>query len=301
MLEPQLTDVDGNSQARAWVLQSTFRWTRYDTLHFQVVRRTNARSHTVNRFQTLTIIKMRLPLCCSSCVDAGLSVDDSTVLAPANNSSIYRLTCTRGHSTIVVVSEKRYEQLFEIGLCAILDDYYREAVSTFAASLERFYEFATTVFATHAGVSPIAFDKAWKTMSSQSERQLGAFVAAYLMSERVAPAILDQNAIKIRNDVVHRGSIPTREDALSFGDEVLNVIRPTLARLRTQYQQAFWQHSLDLQRATLEASELKGTKITQHSLAMALRDLDAENTEGRDAAFYLNQLEALSRRSSAAA
>ena len=58
----------------------------------------------------------------------------------------YEVTCTRGHKETVILQQQKFEILFEIGAHAIIDGYYREAVSSFAASLERFYEFSIKAF-----------------------------------------------------------------------------------------------------------------------------------------------------------
>lgn len=67
--------------------------------------------------------------------------------------------------------------LSQIGANAIIDGYYREAVSSFSASLERFYEFSVHVLMRHFGKNSQQFKSAWRPISNQSERQLGAFVA----------------------------------------------------------------------------------------------------------------------------
>jgi hypothetical protein len=238
---------------------------------------------------------VRFPLCCSDCVDEGTSIDESTVFVPPNDNSIYEVTCSRGHKTLVVVVEARHEQLFEIGLSAILDLYHREAVSSFAAALERFYEFAIGVFATHAGVTEEAFQLAWKPLAKQSERQLGAFVGAYLMAEQSAPTLLAPKASELRNAVVHKGKIPSREEAINFGDAVLKVIRETLVVLRKRYAAALHDHSRALHLGVLKSPALVGKKVTRHSLAMALRDLDTQQSEGKATTFYLQRMQQLER------
>lgn len=240
---------------------------------------------------------MRLPLCCTVCAEAGASGAATTVFVPVNDSSIYEVTCKAGHSTIGVVAEQRYEVLFQIGLCAIVDSYHREAVSSFAAALERFYEFAVAVFALHIGVDLSEIEAAWKAISQQSERQLGAFISAYLLAEGRAPSVLPEKVVKLRNAMVHKGKIPTREEALAFGDTVLNVVRPTLRILHGRYRVTFDRHKLNLHLATLQEPRLKGKKVTLHSLPMALRDLDTEGegVEDRDIYFYLRRAEVLAR------
>jgi hypothetical protein len=51
------------------------------------------------------------------------------------------LLCPRGHSERWAIANPHFEVLFDMGALAILDGYYREAISAFAASVERFQEF----------------------------------------------------------------------------------------------------------------------------------------------------------------
>ena len=223
-------------------------------------------------------------------------MDESTVFESANDSNIYELNCPKGHRTTVVVIATRHEQLFEIALSAILDKYYREAVSSFAASLERFYEFATGVLARDLAVPDSAFGEAWKPLAKQSERQLGAFIIAFLLTEKSPPKVLASKAVELRNDVVHKGRIPTEDQAIWFGDAVLDVIRSSLAVLQAKHPAALHNHSMALHLEVLSSSVLKGKKVTRHSLAMALRDLETEEVAGRDTKFYLWRLSHLHRR-----
>ncbi|WP_238149350.1 hypothetical protein [Arsenophonus endosymbiont of Aleurodicus floccissimus] len=57
------------------------------------------------------------------------------------NDGRYEITCQNGHSSITFLQQQKFEILFDIGACAIIDGYYREAVSSFTSALERFYEF----------------------------------------------------------------------------------------------------------------------------------------------------------------
>lgn len=163
----------------------------------------------------------------------------------------YELTCSHGHEATTILQQQKFEVLFDIGAHAILDGYYREAVSSFAASLERFYEFSIRVFLSKASGSDTLFKTCWKAVSSQSERQLGAFVFLWASNFNAAPVLLTSNRISFRNDVIHKGKIPTREEALAFGDAVLDVLRPSMLALREQLpdsvQQVVLYHLRDAQ------------------------------------------------------
>jgi hypothetical protein len=58
---------------------------------------------------------------------------------------LYESTCNKGHTTLTVIQEQKFEVLFDFGAMALIDGYPREAVTSIAASLERFYEFYVTV------------------------------------------------------------------------------------------------------------------------------------------------------------
>jgi hypothetical protein len=137
--------------------------------------------------------------------------------------------------------------LFEIGLHAILDGYNREAVSSFHAAYERFHEFYVRVVCCSNGTDLNVFNEAWRSLAL-SERQLGAFVITYVIHESIAPELLDKSKkingkdpIKFRNDVIHKGIIPTREEAICVGQAVFDTIHPIIGMLRTKY----WQHFID--------------------------------------------------------
>jgi len=146
----------------------------------------------------------------------------------------YELTCSHGHVATTILQQQKFEVLFDIGANAILDGYYRESVSSFAASLERFYEFSIRVFLSKASGSDDLFRACWKSVSSQSERQLGAFLFLWASVFNAPPALLSTNQVSFRNDVIHKGKIPTKDQALAFGDSVLGALRSNMLALRKQ-------------------------------------------------------------------
>jgi hypothetical protein len=155
-----------------------------------------------------------------------------------NDSGIYNVRCRNGHDVTVVVQELKFELLAEYACNAILDGYYREAVASFAASMERFYEFYIRVRFEAKKKDPIQFEAAWKEMSKQSERQLGAFIAIYALQEKNEPVLLGRKHIEFRNDVIHKGIIPKREEAINFGQAVVDTIYPTLMILKKNHADA---------------------------------------------------------------
>ncbi|MFJ2285923.1 hypothetical protein ACIOUF_06045 [Pseudomonas iridis] len=147
----------------------------------------------------------------------------------------YEFTCEKGHKTITLLQQQKFELLFQIGAYAILDGYYREAVASFTSSLERFYEFFIKAKLLEDECPPDSLDAAWKTVSSQSERQLGAFVFLYMQSFKHPPTLLHPTKVTFRNEVIHKGKIPSREEAQNYGQAVLDIIRPILAQTKLAF------------------------------------------------------------------
>lgn len=145
----------------------------------------------------------------------------------------YEVRCALGHVSVVSVDNVKFELLFEMGLNALVDGYPREAVSSFASALERFYEFYCHVVAASSGIPHEQMVSAWKTVGKQSERQLGMFIASALSLTKQCPPLLNPNReVKFRNAVIHGGYIPTLEEAISFGDVVMGQINESLQTLR---------------------------------------------------------------------
>lgn len=147
----------------------------------------------------------------------------------------YEVRCEKGHVSSVLLDNIKFELLFEMGLNAIVDGYHREAVSSFSSALERFYEFYWHVAMRHLEVPIEQALATWKPLSKLSERQVGAYSTAANILTKRAPKLLDPNKqVSFRNNVIHNGYVPTREEAISFGEVVMELIKNDLSVLRTE-------------------------------------------------------------------
>lgn len=132
----------------------------------------------------------------------------------------------------------RFEVLAEVAVQAILDGYNREAVSSFAASLERFFEFfAQTAYLTrHENLE--SFKRTWKIVQKQSERQLGLFLGIYIQETGETPPILSDENYAFRNKVIHQGYIPNEAESVAFGQAVINIVHATTKVILEKYPEA---------------------------------------------------------------
>ncbi|SEU04154.1 hypothetical protein SAMN03159512_04723 [Pseudomonas sp. NFR09] len=180
---------------------------------------------------------MKLPMTCFECFHE-LNTPQYPVWVEYQDSHLYEFECPNGHKSHAILQQQKLEVLFSIGMHAITDGYYREAVASFASSLERFYEFFIKVKLLHEKIDSSAVTKSWKNVAQQSERQLGAFILFYTQTFNEEPLLLSQSNTKFRNAVIHKGLIPTKQEAIDFGQAVLDVINPIAEKMTTKFKDA---------------------------------------------------------------
>lgn len=188
---------------------------------------------------------MQIYLSCPECIDEQ-SRHESSSEAPdpigtkrrlttypiaLTNEISYVVNCESGHSSAILIGLMNHEILFETGVYAMLDGYYREAITSFAASLERFFEFSARSIALACGCSEDDEGKCWAEISSQSERQLGAYIYLYAIHFKEKPHLLPKKMVELRNSAVHKGNIPSLDKAVLFGEEVLSIMSDGSDRL----------------------------------------------------------------------
>ncbi len=188
----------------------------------------------------MMIVRLMCPVCTLKAAkkmkDSDLpqvNVEVLTPIAQVADDGKYEARCALGHVSKVFLDNIKFELLFEMGVNGLVDGYPREAVSSFASSLERFYEFYWHVVIEHLGIPNGIASTTWKIASKQSERQIGMFVTASLLLTKRKPDLLDPNTeVKFRNDVIHNGYIPSKAEAISFGNRVMQLINSSLDDLR---------------------------------------------------------------------
>jgi hypothetical protein len=165
---------------------------------------------------------------------------------------IYRFECPEGHQSITVLRTPKHEVLFTIASNALLDGYLRDSVASFAASLERFHEFATRVICRSNSIPQKDFEKCWKSVSKQSERQLGAFTMLWFVETGNPPDLLPNKMIELRNQVIHQGKVPTYQDCTKFGQAVVDVISPIERTMLDQFPDSHKDECFALARSVRE-------------------------------------------------
>ncbi len=180
---------------------------------------------------------MQFPYPCLKCaLELGTLNSEDINYIEVHDGVLYEGQCKRGHKVRATLDQFHYEILFEVAIHAIMDGYYREAVTNFTASLERLFEAFCKITLIRSVKVYNLIDDAWKQVNNQSERQLGGFIFLYLMNFNEVPLFLSNNQMSFRNDVIHKGKIPTKNETIEYGNEVLKVIYPILSKLSTNFK-----------------------------------------------------------------
>ncbi len=136
---------------------------------------------------------------------------------------VYSFTCKNDHPNLVYVSNFKFEMLFESGINAMLDGYFAESVLTLTSALERTHETFIDMVTFNKAVPEDLYQSAWKLVSSQSERQLGAFYFLHLNHIKTMPP--EFKMASFRNKVIHKGKMPTAEEADKYARHVYDLIK----------------------------------------------------------------------------
>lgn len=161
-----------------------------------------------------------------------------------NDDGIYKFVCAKGHEIITITQLYAFEILYEIGLRALYDGYPDAAVSRFATSLERFYEYCIKLWLFKQGMTEEDITKLWKKnrLAKNSQAQFGAFLALYQMEKAVdsrglLPEMIpnEQKWVEFRNDVIHSGHIPSFEKAKQYAKVTFDFMSHTIFYLTESY------------------------------------------------------------------
>lgn len=186
---------------------------------------------------------MLIPVICPKCTTKEKMTPQwyQDSLRDVADNGYYKTKCTCGFEFLTIIQQQKFELLFQIGAYALKSGDPRGAVSSFASSLERCYEFIIRTILCHNDIHEFLVAEIWKQVSSQSERQLGAFIFLYTQQVGMKPEMLHHKKVAFRNQVIHKGKIATRKEALDFGQAVLDIERSLLVQVKAHCDRAMRQ------------------------------------------------------------
>jgi hypothetical protein len=202
---------------------------------------------------------MKLLYPCFECIQQKISalrskeidINSLSISFNLSDDGIYESECNAGHKNIICIQAQKYEILFDIGVMALLDGYLIEAVVDFTSSFELFREFNLKIVSHKNGIDFDEFNKNWRHVSNQSERQLGGFLFFYLLDQKKTVDFMCQDKINFRNKVIHKGYFPNYKEVYDYGEYIYNSIIPLYYDLRLKYMESIYSylfHELQIKR-----------------------------------------------------
>lgn len=183
---------------------------------------------------------MKLALNCPECMLRNATPSYEFQLVSIREDGLYISRCSEGHKFLTNAQLLKYEVILDCAFLALRDGYPREAIINMAASLERFYEFYIRLVCMKFTIEEAVSLKSWAHIASSSERQHGAFIALHMInSSSIEISVLDnskpnipnisktntKNWKEFRNNVIHKGYIPTYEEAYLYGKLVFDYLK----------------------------------------------------------------------------
>lgn len=158
---------------------------------------------------------------------------------------IVRVKCKEGHNQIIYLTNPLYSLLFDNSIIALKSNNYRACIFEAASALERFFEHAIRILIIpHKEIGNMEkvkqYNAAWKLIKNMSERQLGAFIMLFQKTTNQTPVLLSEKLISLRNNTIHKGYLPTEEEALQFLGSVNDLIQTNRFIIKPHDEDAFW-------------------------------------------------------------
>ena len=183
---------------------------------------------------------MKLKLSCIQCHFHNIDeIENYNIILELRDDNLYTFKCENGHESTIYFGAHKFELLFEMGVYSYLDGYYREAITNFAAAIERFHEFSIELFTSIFYQNDNDYSDVWKQVSNQSERQLGAYTLLYYVVFKKPPIPQDRKWVEFRNNIIHKGKFPTQEETFNFANATFKYIKEKLVELKMNHGDRF--------------------------------------------------------------
>lgn len=166
---------------------------------------------------------MDIPLLCWKCITE--TPDRGVVFAVGEigDSGVHVGSCPFQHQVRYWTPKPAHELLFDVGGKALLDGYFREAVSSFAATLEQAFEYYVEVSCLAAGIAHGEVTKLLRS-NRRDQRRAGMVSVSYLRDTGQDFPFLVPRWVEFRNNVIHNAAWPTRMKTLEYGDFVAKTV-----------------------------------------------------------------------------
>lgn len=200
---------------------------------------------------------MKIRFQCTGCRQIA-NPDNIHIELPLSDDLYYEFSCHKGHPNKVLVQNKKFDLLFESGLYSLLDGYNREAATSFAVSLERFYEYVISIYLAYENQFSFETIENFKKEVKLSERLYGVFCTVYLLKFKKVLEPFNSKFLKtidiklpfqndpvtFRNKIIHEGFIPSYDEAINYGIAVSEYVKKITEEFRESNPQLFFNYMM---------------------------------------------------------
>lgn len=213
---------------------------------------------------------------CAECqAELGHPNFQSASSAYLNEDGMLQAKCDKGHKHTSILSNSKHELLSYIAVKALIDGYHREAISSLTSAVERFYEHYIFVIGLANGIEDNELKNSWKLVRNSSERQAGAVAYTSLMEFHRSFVAIPQKQTELRNKVIHKGTIPSRDQVMEYGQAVGQHLKPLFENLLLdKYTKASMQLTNNAMKEKTRMAKTEGFSI---STAMIATPFDCSN------------------------
>lgn len=150
-----------------------------------------------------------------------------------NDANYYCFTCQEGHYNQYILQNHKYDMAFEDGLEYMRNRKYKQAFIEFNTAQEAVLVFALQMLCYANQISIEMLSDAMKDIQSFSERIAGAFLFVYLMVFKKRGQFYSSKHKELRNNVIHKGYIPTEAETIDFTREIHRRIVSLLEEIKS--------------------------------------------------------------------
>lgn len=228
---------------------------------------------------------------CFKCNEKSLSTKgceneiNSYIVKNLDMDGMLSVTCPKCNGTIIVVNQcLQFEICLQCAIERFLTADYAEAVFLLAKSREAFVEFVIDLLCYEKGKN---FDL-YKNGVHRSERRYGFFVASYFMrfGDIINMRLLDSDT-KLRNDIIHNGVYPKKQQVIDFGNSILQFFYKVIDKIKSniptdvymRYMHSIKQGKIDTYKQTFKDKDVQIQTVSD-AIDFFTRNIDGiENFE----------------------
>lgn len=228
---------------------------------------------------------------CFKCNEKSLSTKgceneiNSYIVKNHDMDGMLQVVCPKCNEIIIVVNQcLQFEICLQCAIERFLTNDYAESVFLLAKSKESFVEFVIDLLCYEKGKK---FDL-YKNGVHRSERRYGFFVASYFMrfGDIINMRLLDSDA-KLRNDIIHNGVYPKKQQVIDFGNSILQFFYKVIDKIKSdiptdvymRYVHSIKQGKIDTYKQTFKDKKVQIQTVSD-AIDFFTRDVDdIENFE----------------------